>query len=65
MVGNTIVDAVYQNLEIAKSKTKIFNQLGLEAGEFMLATSHRQENVDDKERFVGLIRGFTVGPTRV
>ena len=58
MVGNTIVDAVYQNLEIAKSKTKILNQLDLEPGEFMLATSHRQENVDDKQRFAGLIKGL-------
>ena len=58
MVGNTIVDAVYQNLEIAKSKTQILNELGLEEGEFMLATSHRQENVDDKERFAGLIKGL-------
>jgi UDP-N-acetylglucosamine 2-epimerase (non-hydrolysing) len=58
IVGNTIVDAVYQNLELAKSKTKILNELGLEAGEFMLTTSHRQENVDDKERFAHLIRGL-------
>lgn len=58
MVGNTIVDAVYQNLEIVKSKTQILNELGLEEGEFMLATSHRQENVDDKERFAGLIKGL-------
>jgi len=58
MVGNTIVDAVYQNLEIAKSKTQILNELGLKEGKFMLATSHRQENVDDKERFAGLIKGL-------
>ena len=58
MVGNTAVDAVYQNLEIAKTKTSIMEQLGLKDGEFMLATAHRQENVDDKKRFVGLIRGL-------
>jgi UDP-N-acetylglucosamine 2-epimerase (non-hydrolysing) len=58
MVGNTIVDAVYQNLEIAKSKTQILNELGLKEGEYILATSHRQENVDDKERFAGLIKGL-------
>ncbi len=58
MVGNTAVDAVYQNLEIAKSKNQILNSLGLEAGKFMLATSHRQENVDDKQRFYGIIKGL-------
>jgi len=57
VVGNTAVDAVYQNLEIAKSKNQILNELGLFAGKFMLATSHRQENVDDKERFAGIIKG--------
>jgi UDP-N-acetylglucosamine 2-epimerase (non-hydrolysing) len=58
MVGNTAVDAVYQNLEIAKSKNQILSQLGINAGKFILATSHRQENVDDKERFFGIIKGL-------
>jgi UDP-N-acetylglucosamine 2-epimerase (non-hydrolysing) len=58
VVGNTAVDAVYQNLEIAKSQNQILTQLGISAGKFMLATSHRQENVDDKERFYGIIKGL-------
>lgn len=58
MVGNTVVDAVRQNLAIAQSKTQILNQLNLEAGRFMLATSHRQENVDDKHRFMGIMMGL-------
>jgi UDP-N-acetylglucosamine 2-epimerase (non-hydrolysing) len=58
MVGNTAVDAVYQNLKIAKSKNQILTELGISAGKFMLATSHRQENVDNKERFASLIKGL-------
>jgi UDP-N-acetylglucosamine 2-epimerase (non-hydrolysing) len=58
MVGNTVVDAVHQNPIIAESKTQIFNRLGVGAGEYILATSHRQENVDDKTRFAGLIKGL-------
>lgn len=58
MVGNTVVDAVYQNLEIAKSKSIASKILGLKAGKFILATAHRAENVDDKERFTGLINGL-------
>jgi UDP-N-acetylglucosamine 2-epimerase (non-hydrolysing) len=58
MVGNTVVDAVHQNLRIAQSKTQIFNCLGVGAGEYILATSHRQENVDDKTIFAGLIEGL-------
>lgn len=57
-VGNTAVDAIYQNIEIAKSKNQILTELGLHAGKFMLATSHRQENVDDKNRFIGIIKGL-------
>jgi UDP-N-acetylglucosamine 2-epimerase (non-hydrolysing) len=60
LVGNTVVDALYQNLEIAKSKSKIFNTLGVESGQYMLATAHRQENVDDKKKFTGLIRGLQI-----
>ena len=58
LVGNTTVDAVNQNLEIAKSKNQTLKTLGFEACKFMLATSHRQENVDIKERFAGLIKGL-------
>jgi UDP-N-acetylglucosamine 2-epimerase (non-hydrolysing) len=58
LVGNTVVDAVYQNLEIAKQKTQIFERLGLTESQYILATSHRQENVDDKKRFAGIIEGL-------
>lgn len=58
VVGNTVVDAVYQNLELAKSKLDLMDLLGLEANRFMLATVHRAENVDDKTRFSGVIDGL-------
>jgi UDP-N-acetylglucosamine 2-epimerase (non-hydrolysing) len=57
-VGNTVVDAVYQNLEIAKSEKQIFNRLNIKPGEYILVTSHRQENVDDKKRYTGIIDGL-------
>jgi UDP-N-acetylglucosamine 2-epimerase (non-hydrolysing) len=57
MVGNTIVDAVKQNIAIAQTKTQIQNKLNL-PNEFMLATSHRQENVDTKTQFTNLIKGL-------
>ena len=58
VVGNTAVDAVQQNLGIANSNTKILNDLGVESGRFLLATVHRQENVDNKTRFTGIIKGL-------
>jgi UDP-N-acetylglucosamine 2-epimerase (non-hydrolysing) len=58
VVGNTIVDAVQQNLELAGIQSKVFAELGVEAGNYALATSHRQENVDDKQRFRGIVEGL-------
>ncbi len=56
--GNTIVDAVYQNLELSKKKVNILDNMGLDKGNYFLATVHRQENVDDKKRFEGILKGF-------
>lgn len=60
VTGNTIVDAVYQNLEIARGKVDILNlnKLNLEKEEYFLITAHRQENVDKKERLKGIFDGL-------
>lgn len=58
VTGNTVVDAVHQNLEISKRKTSILGELNIESGEYCLATVHRQENVDDAARFIGILRGL-------
>jgi len=58
VTGNTIVDAVYQNLEIAKRKVDILNKLNLSAKKYLLATVHRQENVDVKEKLQNILGGF-------
>jgi UDP-N-acetylglucosamine 2-epimerase (non-hydrolysing) len=58
VTGNTIVDAVYQNLEISKRKGEVGNVLGIEDGDYSLATVHRQENVDDEARFHGVLKGL-------
>ena len=58
MVGNTVVDAVNQNLELSKTQNQIFSRLGIEPGNYILVTIHRQENVDDETRFRGIIAGL-------
>lgn len=58
VTGNTIVDAVYQNLEIAKRKVNVLKDLGLKPKEYFLVTAHRQENVDVKERLKGILNGL-------
>lgn len=47
LTGNTIVDAVHQNLEIARSKSTILSKLQLKPQSYALLTLHRPENVDN------------------
>lgn len=56
---NTITDAVYQNLEIAKDKSNIISQLNLVSKNYILVTSHRQENVDVKDKLKGVLEGLS------
>lgn len=58
VTGNTIVDAVYQNLEIARRKVDILKKLNLNSEGYFLVTAHRQENVDNKERLKGILDGL-------
>jgi UDP-N-acetylglucosamine 2-epimerase (non-hydrolysing) len=58
VTGNTIVDAVHQNLEISRRRLSGLGQLGVNQHEYCLATVHRQENVDDKGRFQGILKGL-------
>jgi len=58
VTGNTIVDAVHQHMKISDEKANILEDLGLKPNKFFLVTSHRQENVDDKNRFSGIIQGI-------
>jgi UDP-N-acetylglucosamine 2-epimerase (non-hydrolysing) len=51
VTGNTIVDAVNQNLEMAKKKYKILKKLNLKPKKYILLTLHRPSNVDNKETF--------------
>ncbi len=65
VTGNTIVDAVYQNLEISKRGAKVLKNLGLVEGRYFLATIHRQENVDNEDRFRGILKGLMLVEERL
>lgn len=58
VTGNTIVDSVQQNLEIAMKKVNVLADLDLRSKEYFLVTAHRQENVDSRERLSEIIRGL-------
>lgn len=57
ITGNTIVDAVLQNLVMVRKKVSILQKMCLASQEYFLATAHRAENVDIKERFKGVLEG--------
>lgn len=59
VTGNTVVDAVKENLNIAQKNAKILDQLGLREKEFILVTAHRAENVDVRERLDGILQGLS------
>jgi UDP-N-acetylglucosamine 2-epimerase (non-hydrolysing) len=58
VTGNTIVDALQENLRIAEGRPDILAPLGLARKAYILATAHRQENVDDPAHLAGIIEGL-------
>ncbi len=59
VTGNTVVDSLFENLKIAIKKSLILKTLNVKSGKYILATTHRQENVDNKERLVNLMSGLS------
>jgi UDP-N-acetylglucosamine 2-epimerase (non-hydrolysing) len=58
VTGNTVVDAVFQNIEISKGRVNVLAVIGLTNGKYFVATVHREENVDDEKRFRGIAKGL-------
>jgi len=60
ITGNTIVDAVNENLKIAKQKIDILKNFDLKKRSYILLTIHRQENVDDLQKLKGILDGLAL-----
>ena len=58
VTGNTIVDAVCQNLALAREKKDTLSSLHLSPKEYFLVTLHRQGNVDNRTRFDPILEGL-------
>src|SRR5881409_2910617 len=58
VVGNSVIDALIQNLAIAEKKSDVLARLGLTRRGYMLLTFHRAENVDTKERLARALDAF-------
>lgn len=63
VTGNTVVDAVFQNLKIAAKKARLGGIHAPGAG-YILATLHRQENVDERRRLGGILDGVDAAARR-
>jgi len=55
VTGNTVVDAVLQNAEIARSTSDIRARLELTERDYFVLTFHREENTDDPGRLRSLV----------
>jgi UDP-N-acetylglucosamine 2-epimerase (non-hydrolysing) len=60
VVGNSIVDAVYQNKKIADEKSDILNKLALQEKNYFLITVHREENLDSDENLDNLTQSLQI-----
>ncbi len=58
VTGNTIVDAVHQNLELSRERPDKLRAFNLKARKYFVLTLHRQENVDNRARFSAIMEGL-------
>lgn len=61
VTGNTVIDAVNRNAEVAEEKATV----DVPDEEYALVTAHRAENVDDPKVLADFVRVFTELPMRV
>ena len=61
VTGNTVIDAINQNVSIAEAKSSV----KIPRHEYILATLHRAENVDDPKTLSSLIRSIISVPIKV
>ena len=59
-VGNTMIDTLLANIDRFRPPT-FWNELGLKPGEYLVATLHRPNNVDDPKRLVAMLAAIADG----
>jgi len=56
--GDTMVDAILNNIERANKNSNILSKLKLTPKKYVLLTLHRKENVDNKQRLKNILEGL-------
>ncbi len=59
LVGNPIVDAARQHLQLALQRADVLRRFGVEPGAYALMTAHREENVDVSDNLRGALAGVS------
>jgi UDP-N-acetylglucosamine 2-epimerase (non-hydrolysing) len=59
LVGNPIVDASLQHLDLAMRTSEALARFGLEPGGYAVLTTHREENVDTESNLRGALEGVS------
>ena len=58
LTGDVMYDMLLQNIEIAKEKSNILNELNLKEKKYILATIHRPENTDIPHNLSNIFNAF-------
>ena len=58
VVGNSVIDALTQNIATAEKRSTVLEALGLTRGKYILLTFHRSENVDREASLAQAVEAF-------
>ena len=58
LTGDVMVDALLYNTDIAEKSSTILDNLGLDEGQYYVATVHRASNTDTEENLKSIIEAF-------
>ncbi|HYV09027.1 MAG TPA: UDP-N-acetylglucosamine 2-epimerase (non-hydrolyzing) [Thermoplasmata archaeon] len=58
VVGNSVIDALQQNIAIAETRSDALTRLGMQPRRYIVLTFHRAENVESRERLARALDAF-------
>ncbi|MCX5801652.1 MAG: UDP-N-acetylglucosamine 2-epimerase (non-hydrolyzing) [Candidatus Eisenbacteria bacterium] len=65
LVGDVMVDALKEHIDVAASRSRVLQDLGLEPGEYIVATVHRAANTDVFENLSRIVEILMAAPRKV
>lgn len=65
LTGDVMYDSALYYMDLARQQSDVLRRLGLEPGEFYLATIHRAENTDDPQRLRDILAALDAAPRQV